>query len=457
VKKGKPYVLIALLSVIILIALVPWYFIISRNLSPTEPPQLPSETEAYATPLPPPDTEPEPPVTEPLPPVTDPSSQTTEQPPPVTEPSSGDNVIDISSEYPELGNELDRMASRFNCVSASLVIFDGDKGEYYTYQYGYSNLSAQQRVDTDTKFRVASLSKLTTVICAMILVDEGKLDLDEDISTYLGYTVKNPVFPATSITTRMLMQHTSSIFDSSTFQSSRDKNSSDSTQRLLDTISSYRRREPGLIFEYTNFGYSVLAAVCEKVSGIKFDAFARDKLFDPLGIDAAYVASNLTDQTNIAVIYNDSHTVTRSVQTQLNVGESSELGFDNHLAQGNLTISTLDYARVLAMLRSNNARRDHTILSERSARAIHNASVSGPVYEQGLATRLSPVAFMPGENAFWHTGSAFGTYAQYVYSNDGTNRGVVVVTTGSDTGRDSYGMVNVCTEMSALVWRRLGF
>jgi len=248
------------------------------------------------------------------------------------------------------------------------------------------------------------------------------------------------------------MQHTSSIFDSDAFHTSRYGNSASSTQRLLETGNSFRRREPGFGFEYTNLGYSVLAAVCEKITGMKFDTLAREYLFTPLGIDAAYVPANLHNTRNIAAIYNERHSMTRSVQSQLDITHSPELGFDNHLAQGNLTISAIDYARVLAMLRGADT---FNLLSEESVRAIHNTNIRGVGYDQGLATRLSNVPFV-GSNAFWHTGSSYGTFAQYTYTNDGTNRGVVVITTGATTSRTN-GMVNVCTDLSAAVWGVLGF
>lgn len=360
-------------------------------------------------------------------------------------------VFDIALEHPELAVMLDGIAARYNSAAVSLVVFNGGSGEYFTYQYGYANIAARQAVDADTKFRVASLAKLTTAICAMVLVDEGLLDLDADISIYLGYQVRNPHSPAVPITARMLLQHTSSIFDSDAFLASRNANSSRSTQHLLDAGSSYRRREPGSRHEYTNFGYAVLGAVCEKISGKSLDTLARDVLFDPLGIDAAYVPANLSDTENIAAVYDERHTLTRSVQQQLRVGESDVLGHDHHLAQGNLTISSLDFARVLAMLGNGGLAGGHRILSQASVSAMHETDVAAAAYRQGLAVRYQYEAFMPGKGSYWHTGSMTGTFAQFIYCTQDA-LGVVVVTTGATTGRAPNGMVAVCTELSAAAW-----
>jgi len=184
---------------------------------------------------------------------------------------------------------------------------------------------------------------------------------------------------------------------------------------------------------------------------------AREVLFDPLGIDASYVASKLNDTSNIAAIYRAGHSMGRTVQNMLNVRESDTLGHDHHLAQGNLNISAIDFARIMAMLGNDGELNGVRILTEESVREIHDTDVQGPSYKQGLATRYMKIAFMPGDGAYWHTGSAYGTFAQYIYSADGTNRGVVVVTTGSSTGRAASGMINVCTAMSERAWKGLDF
>jgi CubicO group peptidase (beta-lactamase class C family) len=285
------------------------------------------------------------------------------------------------------------------------------------------------------------------------LVDEGLIDLDTDISIYLGYEVLNVHHPGTAITARMLMQHNSSIFDSGAFTVSRDRNTSESIRHLLDRGTSFRRNEPGTNFEYSNFGYSILGAICENVSGKSLDTLARDVLFRPLGIDAAYVPENLYNTENIAAIYNETHVVTRSVLSQLGVTESGVLGDDVHLAQGNLTISMLDYARIMTMLGNGGILHGARILSQGAVNEMHITNVEGDGYEQGLGTRFSMGGFITGEGFFWHTGSGYGLLAQYLYSAAETdNRGVVVVTTGAISGREQNGMVSICIELSRLAW-----
>jgi len=452
-RPGKQKAKIIILCVVLVLALVPWIFILARNLSSEKPPEPEPDVNdsIVSTPLPTPVLMPE---AEPTPFVLpEPPPRRTPEPEPTPTPIPVESVMDIAAEHPELAEVLDSISSQFNCASVSLVVYDGDNKDFYTYQYGFADISAKRRVDADTKFRAASLSKLVTVVCTMMLADNQTLDIDTDISYYLGYDVINPYYPDTPITCRMLMQHTSSIFDSDDFRASRQRNSVRPAKALLTAGTSYEQFEPGTKFEYSNFGYSVLAAVCEVAYGEKFDTLARKLLFEPMGIDAAYVASRLDDTSNIAATYNDRHSLSRSVQSILSVKDNTELGRDVHLTHGSLVISMLDYARILAMLGNEGEFEGVSFLSARAIDEINYTNVWGDEFEQGLATRRSALEFMPGKEAFWHTGSAYGTFAQYIYSVNNTNTGVAVITTGAKTERLPSGMVIVCTELAEAAWQ----
>jgi len=459
----------------------------------------------------------------------DPGSDPEPSPDLLPQPARSLSRVNISSKTPGLSALLDREARSHNCAAVSLVVYDGFTGEFYTYNYGYADRSAKREANPDTKYRVASLSKTIVAISAMKLVEEGKLDLDEDISTYLGYSVRNPNHPNVPITSRMLMQHTSTIYDSNAFNDSLMGRNVRSTENLLSASASFWDRHPGSAHQYSNFGYTVLGAVIEFASGKKLDTYAREVLFDPLDIDAAFLASGLKDTENIAVLYNpgQGHTVNRSVAAQLERGSMGALGQDQNLAQGSLMISAIDYAKILAMLGNGGILLGERILSQESVIEIHTANVddSEQRYKQGLSTRFTgsgsaegantqtatqgPDANMTGDTTdqhidnlpeddyviyrtraveedyklwqyiysngvrkpsdgfFWHTGSAHGIFAQYVYKpGSGTEhgiatansaRGVVVITNGASTDRADNGMIHVCTHLSGTAWLALGF
>src|SRR5690554_3106304 len=96
-------------------------------------------------------------------------------------------------------------------VGGSVVLITWEKE--FKYNYGFSSLIDDKRVEDESIFRIASISKVIIGMAALKLVEEELLDLDEDISNILGYIIRNPKFPNVPITTRMLMLHTSSITD----------------------------------------------------------------------------------------------------------------------------------------------------------------------------------------------------------------------------------------------------
>ena len=155
-----------------------------------------------------------------------------------------------------------------------------------------------------TKFRVASLSKVATAIGAMQLVEEGKLDLDADISKYLGFALRNPAYPQRPITARMLLSHTSSLRDAGFYNLPLPYTLRD----LLVPGGTYfadgahfgapqegADRGPGAFFAYANLNYGVLATVMEAAAHERFDHYMARHIFAPLGIDAGFAAADLSD------------------------------------------------------------------------------------------------------------------------------------------------------------------
>lgn len=168
--------------------------------------------------------------------------------------------------------------------------------------------------DTQTLYRVASLSKLVTAIGAMRLVEQNKLDLDADISSYLGFRVRNPNFPNARISARMLLNHTSSLRDGGGYSFPLEQ----SLQSVLDpagenydsgrqwaAVDSSSDRAPGKYFQYVNLNWGLLGTVMEAVSGQRFDRYMRQAVLSPLQIPGSFNTEELSrsDIRNLAVLY----------------------------------------------------------------------------------------------------------------------------------------------------------
>ncbi len=173
---------------------------------------------------------------------------------------------------------------------------------------------ASTATNPDTLYRIASVSKLITAIGAMRLVDEGRLDLDADISRYLGFKVRNPHFPEVPISARMLLNHTSSLRDDAGYVF-------DLTTKLEDVLSpqgklfgqgvvwaarrSAAKSAPGQYFQYVNLNFGVLGTVMEAITKERFDTYMRRAVLEPLGLKGGYLAENLTqdDVNQVATLY----------------------------------------------------------------------------------------------------------------------------------------------------------
>jgi len=151
---------------------------------------------------------------------------------------------------------------------------------------GFADKAAARRITASDPVRVASISKLVTTIGAMRLVEAGKLDLDTDVSRYLGFKLRNPAFPDVPISLRMLVSHRSSLTDAAGYwQTPLDG-------RLRDTLTNPRawdeKHAPGTFFRYTNLNFPVVAQVMERVTGERFDSLMQRLVLKPLGTDACF-------------------------------------------------------------------------------------------------------------------------------------------------------------------------
>lgn len=151
--------------------------------------------------------------------------------------------------------------------------------------------------ETSTRVRIASVSKTFVAVGIMQLFEQGKLDLDADVSDYLGFPLRHPEYPDTPITCRMLLSHTSGIRDGESY--SIDPSLSLWEFFLPDGIFyddgahfSEAGEAPGEYFSYANLNYGVLGTVLEAVSGERFDRYMYAHVLQPMGIGASFSLSD---------------------------------------------------------------------------------------------------------------------------------------------------------------------
>ena len=152
---------------------------------------------------------------------------------------------------------------------------------------GLADRATGRAVTADSPVRIASISKLVTTLGVLRLVDQGQLNLDRDVSDYLGWRLRNPAFPAEPITLRLLLSHQASLRDRGglyiiplgvTLQ-----------ERLADPAMWDAEHGPRAgWFAYGNINFPVAASVIERVTGERFDVAISRLVLKPLKLDACF-------------------------------------------------------------------------------------------------------------------------------------------------------------------------
>ena len=179
------------------------------------------------------------------------------------------------------------MARPSAAVHAEVGIAFDRGGEIASFADGFADPKSRRRVTIDDPVRVASISKMVTAIGVMKLVDERRLDLSSDVSSWLGWPLRNPSFPDRPITLAMLLEHTSSIRE-------HDDNYviplGGSLQQLMADHRNWDPQHgPGDgYFAYVNLNYPIIGSIVEKVTGERFDVWMRREVLDPMKLDACF-------------------------------------------------------------------------------------------------------------------------------------------------------------------------
>jgi CubicO group peptidase (beta-lactamase class C family) len=171
-----------------------------------------------------------------------------------------------------------------HCGTAVLVIDDGEV--IFRCGYGLADAETDIPVTPETNFRIASVSKQFTATAVMLMVELGRISLDDTLDRFF------PGFPdyGRQITVRHVLNHTSGLPDyedlvpEGTTLQLHDR---DVLKIILDTDAPLF--EPGTKYQYSNTGYALLALIVEQTSGVPFHAFVRDRMFKPCGMDRSVV------------------------------------------------------------------------------------------------------------------------------------------------------------------------
>lgn len=340
-------------------------------------------------------------------------------------------------------------------VSGGKLIFEG--------ALGYRDTARGLPATPDTIYRMASVTKHISAMTLMTLVDEGRAELDADISSYLGYKVRNPYWPEVPITLRQLMTHTSTLSERGSYNRilAGDMPALMLSEVLIpgspgDDRDNWLPDRPGTRYDYSSFGSGVMGTVGECITGIRFAELVKQRIFEPLGLEDATLDAGTLDGLEVAVpdaagSSEDADWLRSSLENKkrlcaLPVGEAYRS------AQGNGYMRAQDLLTVTQALMYGGVSGGVRVLSEHSVNEMCAVQFDDSFIRTGL--NLMHYSHLAPQMLLGHYGRAFGALAIFMFDPVKKNAAAVLCN-GADMQPDGHGILGntlFCTQAMQALW-----
>ena len=253
---------------------------------------------------------------------------------------------------------------------------------------GLANKESARALEANDPVRIASISKLIMALTALRLMDEGKLDLDRDVSDYLGWKLRSPYHRDAPVTLKHLLSHRAGLSDKAGYSIPLGT----SLEAKFTDLAAWRDVGPPgeAAFEYANLGSPVVATVLEAASGERYDRLVERLVFAPLGVKAClnWVGCDAEMQARAVTLYRDTGEVAKDGSADLPpnctipVAEGVACDLESYVPgtnasifspQGGVRIGMVDLAKIGQAM----AAQDERILSENAMEAIFRSLLVG--------------------------------------------------------------------------------
>ena len=361
------------------------------------------------------------------------------------------------NEFKNLETEIQEIVDKLNVVGLSISVIENNKISY-SQGFGYADIDKNIKTDTNTIYRIASISKSITASAIMKLYEEGKFKLDDDINDYLnGFEVRNPNFPDEKITFRMLLTHTSSIIDGDTYSTIYD-------------IQDFGDYKPGDQFEYSNYGYNLLATLIEQISNQDFEDFVQENIFKPLNMKASFNPNKFEDVDNIAVLYgidedgnyyerlNDKKRIEDNIVISSTVRDKDgKIPLGNafkYFPTGGLRTSPNELAKFMIMLSNKGLYNGTRVLKKDTVELMeqihwYGDALNGLYKCKGLGLHITD-DLIEGSRLIGHTGEAYGLLSNMFY-DENRKFGYIMMLNGNNYKFGDDGFTKVEKEIAKII------
>ena len=327
---------------------------------------------------------------------------------------------------PGIGAAMREMVAKNEVAGAVTVVVTKDK-VLHLENTGLADVAANRPMTPDAIFWVASMTKPITGTAVLMLQDEGKLNVADPVAKYLPEfaNLKTPSGQPANLTITQILTHTSGLGEASGPAAKEAKTLADLVPIWLGAPMQY---EPGAKWSYTQSGINAAARIVEVVSGMSFDAFLQQRLFDPLGMKDTTFYPTDTQRARLVTAYakNKDTGAFEAVPPRADFGTRDRPPLGN----GGLYSTAPDYARFCQMLLGGGTFDGRRYLSADAMKFLTTPQTGelpvgffqndtygqhGTKYGWGLGTCIlrtphEGVAAMLSPGAFGH-GGAWGTQA----------------------------------------------
>jgi CubicO group peptidase (beta-lactamase class C family) len=243
------------------------------------------------------------------------------------------------SSMTDLPSRVDQLFVRFdNTTPGCGVGLAKDGRTLYTHGYGMANLEYRVPNTDSTVFESGSVAKQFTASAIVLLAQDGKLSLDDDIRKYLPEV---PSFGGQRITIRNLLTHTSGLRDQWGLLGIEGRGPGTQVHSPMTTLDLMAHQKmlnfpPGSEYLYSNTGYALAGLIVQRVSGKTLDEFTQEQLFRPLGMTHTQWRDDFTKVVpNRATAYSGSAAV----------GFHTDMPFTNMIGNGGILSTMADLMR----------------------------------------------------------------------------------------------------------------
>jgi CubicO group peptidase (beta-lactamase class C family) len=261
-------------------------------------------------------------------------------------------------------------------VAGSVVVVVKDGKVLLEKGYGFSDLAKRKPVDpAGTLFRPGSTSKLFTWTAVMQLVEQGKLNLDEDVNKYIDFKI--PPFQGKPVTLRNIMTHTTGMEEVIRGLIANDEKEILPLDATLKHWIPERVYAPGTTPAYSNYATALAGYIVQRVSGQPFDQYIAQHIFAPLGMQHSTFSQPI--QKNLLAMTSKGYKTASE-------GKEKPYEYINLAPAGSLASTGADMANFMIAHLQNGAFGEQRILREETAREMHGtgqASV-GPLNKMML-------------------------------------------------------------------------